>query len=118
MRDEDLSRAIGDSIREHREALGLTLVELGDRLGMSQAMLSRIERGQRGLDSTMLRAVAEALEVPMMALFGRQVEGARVAASRDVVYARNPGNDQRATRPLVGWGRRILADLELVRQLQ
>jgi hypothetical protein len=56
--------------------------------------------------------------VPMMALFGRQVEGARVAASRDVVYARNPGNDQRATRPLVGWGRRILADLELVRQLQ
>ncbi len=116
MRDEDLSRVIGNAIRRRREELGLKLAQLGERLGISESMLSRVENGQRGLDSTMLRAVAQVLEMPMVALFEGHQEA--TAASRVLVYARNSGGDEKATKPLEVWGRRILADLALTRQLQ
>jgi transcriptional regulator with XRE-family HTH domain len=116
MRDESLGRTIGASIRRHREAKGLTQVALGERLGISEALMSRIESGQRGLDSTMLRTVAQVLEVPLLTLFGDQ-EGVSAAVPRDVVYARNGEGDPKATEPLVRWGRRILADFELAQQL-
>ena len=37
----------GQQFRSLRKALGLTQAELADRLGMTQPMVSRIERGER-----------------------------------------------------------------------
>ena len=36
-----------EEFRAIRQALGLTQAELADRLGMTQPMISRIERGER-----------------------------------------------------------------------
>ena len=38
---------ISPEFRAIRQALGLTQTELADRLGMTQPMVSRIERGER-----------------------------------------------------------------------
>ena len=38
----------GQQFRSLRKALGLTQAELADRMGMTQPMVSRIERGERG----------------------------------------------------------------------
>jgi transcriptional regulator with XRE-family HTH domain len=48
-------------IQEHRKDAGLTLKELGARLGCTKGTMSRYENQQRGIDLNVLAAIAEAL---------------------------------------------------------
>ena len=53
-------------LREVRRRTGLTQVEVGKRLGVAQAIISKCERGERRLDVIELRAYCVALGVPYL----------------------------------------------------
>jgi len=50
-------------LRDRREALGIRQADLAHKLGQTQAMVSRVETGERRLDIIELRAWLSALEV-------------------------------------------------------
>lgn len=56
-------------LREVREGLGVTQVELHERSGVSRTTISSIENGKRGNAST-VRKLAKALEVPVTEITG------------------------------------------------
>ncbi|MES1988166.1 MAG: helix-turn-helix transcriptional regulator, partial [Pseudomonadota bacterium] len=53
--------SIGHSIRLRRKSLNITLQTLANQIGADAGNLSRIERGELGINETMLRKIAEAL---------------------------------------------------------
>lgn len=65
--DGDLTESgglgVGQTIRNQRQKKGVTLRELADRLGCSQAKLSNIETGKVGLDLAELMVIGGALHV-------------------------------------------------------
>ena len=52
----------GPYIREWRKFRGLTLVQLGRRIGMDHSAISKIETGKRRYNQNTLQRLAEALE--------------------------------------------------------
>jgi transcriptional regulator with XRE-family HTH domain len=58
-------------IREWRKYRGLTLEQLGARIGMTASNLSMLERGQRGYTQPALEAIAEALQTDPASLLMR-----------------------------------------------
>ena len=53
-------------LRDRREALGIRQADLAQKLGQTQAMISRVETGERRLDIVELRAWLSALEVSFL----------------------------------------------------
>jgi transcriptional regulator with XRE-family HTH domain len=97
---------VGRRIREERERLGRRLEEVAGAVGVSESYLSRIERGERGLDSLVLRRIATDLQVPMDRFF--------VPAGYECVHARSGEGSAAALKPMMDWGRKIQADLDFV----
>lgn len=58
-------------IRQWREARGLTLEQLAERIGTTHASLSRIERGKQPYTQPMLESIADALAVDVASLLMR-----------------------------------------------
>jgi transcriptional regulator with XRE-family HTH domain len=54
---------IGLEIRILRERLKISAKDLAEKVGLSQSQMSRLEKGQRRIDTQVLRQIAEALEV-------------------------------------------------------
>ncbi len=71
---------------------------------MSGSYLSRIERGERGLDSLALRRIAAELRVPMDRFF--------VPSSYEAVHARSGEGWAGAMRHMIEWGRKVQDDLD------
>lgn len=69
--DRPLERAIGLQVRDFRTRLNMTVAELARQAGLSQGMLSKIENGATSPSLGTLRALAEALAVPVTSLFRR-----------------------------------------------
>ena len=65
----ELEAVIASHTREYRIAKGLTMTSLAHRVGMSKAMLSKIENAQTSCSLSVLSRLAAALEVPVTALF-------------------------------------------------
>lgn len=63
--------ALGALIRAQRSAAGLSLRDLAERTSISNAYLSQIERGLHEPSLTVLRAVADALGLPLASLLER-----------------------------------------------
>lgn len=61
---------IGNQIKKLREERHLTGKELASRIGLSQSQMSRLEQGQRRIDTEILAKIAEALEVSPACFFG------------------------------------------------
>jgi transcriptional regulator with XRE-family HTH domain len=76
--DGDLERAIARQVRAYRQAASLSVAEAADRIGVSKAMLSKIENAQTSCSLTTLARLAKGLQVPVTALF-RGVDGEREA---------------------------------------
>lgn len=76
----DLEKYVGAEIRKHRRRADMTIVALARRAGLSQGMMSKIENGQTSPSLTTLNALADALGVPLSALF------APLDTSRDVSF--------------------------------
>lgn len=55
-------------LRQARQDTGLTQVQLGERLGQPQAIISKCERGERRLDVIELKAYCTALGVSYLQL--------------------------------------------------
>lgn len=76
----DLEQIIAARAREHRMLKGLTISALARDIGISKAMLSKIEHAQTSCSLSILKRLAAALEIPVTALF----RGADV--DREAVY--------------------------------
>lgn len=54
---------MNERLRDLRKALGLTQSELGEKVGIGGAAISKIEKGDRGLTETLLRAICREFNV-------------------------------------------------------
>lgn len=59
---------VGERIRQLRWKKGMKLEELGEKVGLTAAAMSRYELGQRKISVELAARIAEALGVPMQAL--------------------------------------------------
>src|ERR1700712_2700044 len=64
-----LERAIAEQVRAYRQAAGVSVGEMATRVGISKAMLSKIENAQTSCSLTTLSRLATGLDVPVTALF-------------------------------------------------
>lgn len=85
----------GQRLRHIRRSRGMTLTELGERVGRAPSVLSLLENGRREPKLSLIEALASALRVPVDELMRReppsrraQLEIALDEAQRDPVYAR------------------------------
>jgi transcriptional regulator with XRE-family HTH domain len=69
--DKARLEVLGAAIRAERVTAGLSLRDLAERTGVSNAYLSQIERGLHEPSISVLSAIAEALDVSLEALLGR-----------------------------------------------
>ncbi|MGA8455151.1 MAG: helix-turn-helix domain-containing protein [Streptosporangiaceae bacterium] len=83
----------GQRLRHARRAKGLTLAELGERVGRAPSVLSLIENGRREPKLSLIEALAAALSVPTADLLRRQPPSRRAQlevsleeAQQDPVY--------------------------------
>jgi DNA-binding XRE family transcriptional regulator len=65
----DLERVIAGQVRAYRLAAGLSVGEMAERVGISKAMLSKIENARTSCSLTTLSRLAAGLQVPVTALF-------------------------------------------------
>ena len=77
-REGDLEAAIGRQVRSLRKKLDMRVTELAGLAGLSSGMLSKIENGLTAPSLATLKALSEALNVPVTALF-QQFEERREA---------------------------------------
>jgi transcriptional regulator with XRE-family HTH domain len=88
--DEVVSGRLGERVRELRRERGLTLDGLAGRSGVSRAMISKVERGEKNPTLVVAAKVAEGLGVSLSRLVGAEerrevvvVPRARRAIMRD-----------------------------------
>jgi len=58
-------KSFGQTIREYRKSKGLTLLDVSTKLGVSQALLSKLERGLRNPSKEMLTQLSAFYKVPL-----------------------------------------------------
>ncbi len=63
---------LAQSVRAHRESRGFSLGTLSKKAGISKTSLSKIEAGQGNPSLEVLNRIANALNVPVGALFGEE----------------------------------------------
>jgi len=64
-------KAIGERVRETRQAAGLTLQDLASEIGVTCMAISQIERGKRTqLNPQLIRQIAQILGQPEMFFYG------------------------------------------------
>lgn len=66
-------RRLLDLLREVRRELGVTQIDLAQRLENTQTFVSKVERGERRLDVVEFVEVCEALGVAPLEVFARYV---------------------------------------------
>lgn len=66
---EDLLSRLGLRIRNLRNKLGLTQVELAEKVGLDRSFLADVERGKRNISILNLGLIAEGLGVTLAQLF-------------------------------------------------
>ncbi|GGM85013.1 helix-turn-helix domain-containing protein [Dactylosporangium sucinum] len=64
-----LEQTIALRVREYRQAAGLSIAQLAGKIGLSKAMLSKIENAQTSCSLTTLGRLAGGLGIPVTALF-------------------------------------------------
>jgi Zn-dependent peptidase ImmA (M78 family)/ribosome-binding protein aMBF1 (putative translation factor) len=87
---------LGARIGRARERAGLSQVELGARVQLTQSAVSRIESGERGVDSLELAAIAEALDVSVLDLLESEPVGEELRVAARLDEATEPATVDRA----------------------
>jgi UDP-N-acetylglucosamine 1-carboxyvinyltransferase len=67
--EKGIKEQVGVLIRESRKAKGLTLKELGERIGVAESTVSLYESGKQNLTIETLKKVADALGLQFEAIF-------------------------------------------------
>ena len=83
---------IGQTIRDFRNNKGMTLGELAAKVNVSSSLISQLERGGVNLSISLLKSIADALEVPLFSLFDKEEDQGRRAFSFDDVKREKGGN--------------------------
>ena len=73
-KERNLEAEIGKEVRDFRRSKKITVKELSEQTGLSMGMLSKIENGVTSPSLTTLQLLANALGVPVTALFRRYEE--------------------------------------------
>ena len=81
-RTQPLDLEIGARVRARRKQLGISQVELGERLGVSFQQMQKYERGANRISASSLVTLAEALECRPADLLGVEDAGAPIDWSR------------------------------------
>lgn len=79
MVDKALEKIMGANIAKYREAARLTQAALAEKIGISTAFVSRVERGQKKMKVETLYATAKALNVSVDALLSTDSSAAQLA---------------------------------------
>nr|WP_218681219.1 XRE family transcriptional regulator [Rhodococcus qingshengii] len=103
----DLERVIAGQVRALRRSTGLSVGDMAEKVGISKAMLSKIENAQTSCSLNTLARLAAGLDVPVTSLF----RGADSA--RDAVYV-----EAGRGAVIVGRGTRIGHHYELLGALR
>jgi transcriptional regulator with XRE-family HTH domain len=83
-----LEAVIGWRVRSRAREIGLSSAQLAERVGLSRAMISKIENAQVSPSLATVSRLAEALEVPITSLFQGLDE------ERDALYTRAGGGPE------------------------
>lgn len=78
MEKHTLEVTIGRNVAKYRDLAGLTQAQLAERVGISTAFISRVERGQKMMKVLTLYAMARALKVSCDALLSEEGPTAQV----------------------------------------
>jgi len=81
----------GQRLRHLRRTRGLTLTELGERVGRAPSALSLLENGRREPKLSLIEQLASALSVPVADLARAWREGIPSVLKRDVGHAAASG---------------------------
>ena len=110
----DLKTTLGAAIKTERSSLGISQEQLAERAGLHRTYVSDVERGVRNPSISTVERLADALELPISALFDR---ASHARESRDVVEVLlvedDPRDLQRAVRAFER--ARIINPLHVVR---
>lgn len=100
-------------IAQARERARLSQAQLADRVSLTQSAISRIESGDRGIDSLELAAIADALDVSVLDLLEVEPLAADLRVAARLAEATEPGAVDRALSRVVELIRlnRLLGDL-------
>lgn len=80
--DDDISAALGARIKDWRMKASLTLEELSQRCGVSRAMLSKVERGEKSPTLPIVIRIAGGFGRSLSELLGAELDQADVAVIR------------------------------------
>lgn len=69
--EQKFLRRIGLRLRHHREKLGLTQSELGEKCNLHRTFIGSVERGERNVSILNLRMIAGHLRVSLDLLFSK-----------------------------------------------
>jgi transcriptional regulator with XRE-family HTH domain len=93
----------GDCVRAHRAALGWSQPHLADEAGISEVWLRRIERGTASPSFETIEAVAKALGVQPVELFGgRPAVAAPAATAFSSVVGKLTGRSEAELKRIAG----------------
>jgi predicted transcriptional regulator/DNA-binding XRE family transcriptional regulator len=107
---EELDLAtFGQRLRHHRLARGLTLAALGQRVGRAPSALSALENGRREPKLSLLRALAEALDVSTEELLASQPPNRR--AQLEIAIGRAAQEPALAELPPLKVSKRVGTDV-------
>ena len=67
--DTHFLQAIGSTIRDLRDARGMTQAQLAEACGLHRTFIGSVERGERNVAILNLRRIAKSLRVPLAELF-------------------------------------------------
>jgi transcriptional regulator with XRE-family HTH domain len=108
--DEQVA-ALGRSIRERRQALDLTLVQVAERTGLSATFISQVERGRHRPSVPSLHLIADAMGTNAYTLMIPVAEGPiRVEinrASKRTRYAQEDDEPASQATPLIRMGNQL-----------
>lgn len=80
--DDAIIIELGSRVKRLRTQAGLTLEEFASQSGVSRAMLSKVERGEKSPTLAIIVRIAKGLNVSMSALMGAEPDPAQVAVIR------------------------------------
>jgi transcriptional regulator with XRE-family HTH domain len=101
---------LGQRVRYLRRARGLTLAQLGARVGAAASALSLVENGRREPRLSLLRGVADALGVPLADLLRPDPPSRRAALEIALERAQRDARYAAMSLPVVRAGRRLPTD--------
>lgn len=97
--------SLANSIRSRRKSLNITLQTLADRVGADAGNLSRIERGELGINEALLRKVASALDCTPAYLYAASEPNQSLTLPADFTGTQGATPSHLAQQNFVHWFR-------------